>query len=126
MARYSYALGTSNPPTNVEDFATPLYPPRGRYFEAAAFVDKLDGHQAGRGNPYALWHFDILTQDMVNALRVICPGESAAVYITTRKNDGTYGTFSAVMLWPHGQMEKRQFLGRYLGLDFMFRKLVAV
>ena len=131
MARYNYALGTSNPPTNVEIVtATAEYPagrsPRGRFYEASVLIDQLDGHVAGHGAAVAVWVFDALTQAMVNQLRAICPGRSANVYLATRKPDGTFATYSAIMVWPVEQMDRRNFNGRYLGLEFTFRNLEAV
>lgn len=124
-ALYSYGLGTTFPPTNVEDLS--INPPKGRFYEASVFNDKSDGHVAGHGSAYAVWEFGILTQTMINALRVICPGYSANVYIRTRRNDGSFEDYSAIMLWPaRDQMDKRNFGGRYIGLEFQFRQLEVV
>ena len=122
MTRYSYALDTTYPPENVETQG--LNPPRSRFYEAGQMVDKLNGHIAGLGFPSTVWTFDVLTQTMVNALRAICPGYSSDVYLTTRKPDGTFGNYAGVMVWPQQQMDKRNFNGRYLGLEFQFRQLV--
>ncbi len=123
MAVYSYELSTTSTLTNVENFTTPIHPPRGRFYEAGTFADKLDGHQAGAGFPLAIWQFDILTQAMVNALRTICPGYSAEVYLRTRKLDGTFGYYTGIMIWPGQQMDSRNFRGRYLGIEIQFRRL---
>ena len=126
MPVYSYAIGASNPPTNVESLATPLNPPRGTFYEAGQFLDRLDANIAGQGYPVASWRFDVLTQAMVDQLRTLCTGYSSDVYITTRKLDGTFATYSAVMVWPSRQLDRRNFNGRYLGLEFQFRQLEAV
>ena len=132
MAIYSYALGASNPPTNLETLLSEAgflngLVPRSVFREVAQQVDRLDAHVSGQGNIQAEWTFDLLTQSMVNTLRTICSGQSAAVYLTTRKNDGTFATYSAIMIWPSlTQMERRRFKGRYLGLEFQFRQLEAV
>lgn len=124
MAKYSYALGLSNPPTNVEELATPLNPPRGRFYEFSAIVDKADAQQAGHGFPYAVWVFDILTVAMVAQLRTFCSGQSNTIYLTTRINDDTFATYQGVMLWPTpDQMDRRQIGGKYMGLEFVFRRL---
>lgn len=128
---YSYALGTSNPPTNLELFTDPVNAPRSYYREAAAFIDRADGSQSAQGYPWVVWEFDTLTQDMIDELRAICPGQSADVYLTTRIYDGSFDTFSGVMLWPSAdQMEKRvgaeNGVGIYSGLQFTFRRLVVV
>lgn len=129
MSIYDYALGTSFPPTNIETLLTlPGFPnglvPRGRFYEASILSDRLDGHRSGHGWPYAIWVFDVLTQDMVNILRTICPGYSANVYLRTRNNTGAFADYSGIMLWPtQDQMDRREFNGRYLGLEFQFRRL---
>lgn len=125
---YDYAIGSSNPPTNLESLATPVNAPRGRYFEAAQWLDTADGQRRGQGFPTATWEFDTLTQDMIDHLRTFCTGQSASVYIKTRKLDGTFAIFSAVMLWPSEQLRQR-LGGRdgiYQNIVFQFRRLQAV
>jgi hypothetical protein len=63
---------------------------------------------------------------MVDKLRALCTGYSADVYITTPDNSGTYKTYSAIMVWPQAQAQKRQVGGKYLGLEFVFRRLVLI
>lgn len=127
MPQYSYAIGSSNPPTNVEELPTPVNPPRGRFSEHSVLLDRSNGRVSGHGFPSAIWHFDILTQDMIDQLRLFCPGASATVYLTTRKNDGTFDTYRAIMIWPtQTQLDARAAGGRYLGLEFTFRRLEAV
>lgn len=125
MTRYSYEIGTSYPPTNVESLTTPVNPPRSRFYEASQMVDRLDGQVAGQGYAAAVWRFDVLTQAMIDQLRTICTGYSASVYIKTRKLDGTFAYYTAIMVWPSRQMDSRNFNGRYLGLEFEFRQLEA-
>lgn len=132
MPIYSYALGTTYPPTNVETLLAEAgyldgTVPVGRYFEAAAFTTRLDAGQSGQGSPRAVWTFSVLTQTMVNTLRGICPGFSASVFITTRNNTGTFETYSGTMIWPAAdQMQRRQFRGKYTGLEFEFRNLQQI
>ena len=131
MPVYEYAIGTSNPPTNLESLTVPVNPPRGRFFEAGVWLDKADGNQRGQGFPTARWEFDELSQAMVTQLRSFCSGQSASVYIKTRKNDGTFAIYSAIMLWPSDQMDHRaganaNATGLYTDLVFNFRRLQAV
>ena len=63
---------------------------------------------------------------MVDTLRTYCPGFDATVYISTRIEDGIYQDYEATMIWPFKQMERRQFNGIYLGLEFQFRHLKVV
>lgn len=134
MARYDYEIGTTSSTTNVEALSTPLNPPRGRYFEASIFNDKADGQVSAHGFPYAVWTFDVLTEEMLSQLRTfVGTAQSAEVYIKTRlPPDSTHTTerfvkFSGVMIWPTREiMNKRQANGRYLGLEFTFRRLEEV
>lgn len=107
MTEYSYAIGASNPPTNLESLTVPVNPPNGRYFEAGQFLEVADGGMRAQGFPWTRWDFDNLSQAMIDQLRTFCPDQSADVYITTKMLDGTYETFSAVMWWPNQQSEKR-------------------
>ena len=124
-AQYSYEIGSSSSTTNVESLTTPVNPPRGLYVEYTREYDKSDGQVGGDGYPAALWRFDVLTQAMVTQLRTFCSGKSATAYIKTRKPDGTFVKYSCVMIWPSKQMEKRRVGGKYLDLEFEFRRLVA-
>lgn len=130
MPVYDYAIGSSNPPTNLESLTTPINPPRSRYQEAAQFIDKADGGQRGQGFPTLEWVFDTLTQDMIDQLRAFCPTQSADVFLTTRILDGSFDTFSAVMLWPYEQLQQRVGAndssdGIYQNITFRFRRLQA-
>ena len=126
MPHYQYAIGSTNPPTNVESLSTPLNPPRGEMVEWSRTYDRANGLVGADGFPVARWKFDVLTQAMVDQLRSFCPGKSSEVYITTLKPDDTYGTYTAVMVWDDAQLKKRNFGGRYLGIEIEFRRLEAV
>lgn len=106
-AIYSYAIGSTNPPTNLESLTVPVNPPNARPVEASQFLETADGGMRSQGFPWTRWDFDTLSQAMVNQLRTFCPNQSANVYITTLLLDGTYATYSAVMWWPNQQAEKR-------------------
>jgi hypothetical protein len=131
MARYGYEIGTTSTTTNVEELATPINPPRGRYYEASHFNDKADAQVSAHGYPFAVWHFDVLTEAMVSQLRTfVGSAQSAEMYIVTRvPPDSTYTEerfvkFKGIMIWPSRElMNKRNANGRYLGLEFMFRRL---
>lgn len=130
MATTDYAIGLSNPPTNLEELATPVNPPKGIFFEAAQWLDTADGQRRGQGFPTAEWLFMTLTQAMLDQLRIFCPGQSAPVYITTRALDGNFATYSAVMLWPSDQLRQRAGTNYtsdiYQNITFQFRRLQAV
>ncbi len=130
MTNY-YAIGASSTVTLLSALTVPVYEPTGRYLEAAQWLNLANGGQRGQGFPVAVWEFTSINQLMVNQLRTFCAGQSAAVWIVTRRNDGTFAKFSAVMLWPGpDQMRQRTGankaspLGFYERLNFTFRRLV--
>jgi hypothetical protein len=129
---YGYEIGlTELGLTNVEELTTPVNAPRGKFNPASVYIDRPDGSQRGLGFPSCVWHFDSLSAAMLAQLRTFCPGYSADVFITTRLLDDTFASYSAVMIWPSPeQMEARtgggSKTGFYQGLEFTFRRLVAV
>lgn len=125
MPVYSYEIGTTSTTTNLESLTTPVYPPRSVFVEYTREYDKADGQVGGDGYPMAIWHFDLLTQAQVTQLRAFCPGKSANVYIKTRRPDGTFAKYSAVMIWPSDLMRKRVAGGKYLDVEIQFRRLVT-
>jgi hypothetical protein len=109
-----------------------IRPPKGRFVEASILLDTPDGHVSGHGSPAATWLFDVLTIEMVAALRAYCPGRSAAIYLRTlvapdSQNAGeSYRLFDGIMVWPTEEyMSRRQVGGRYMGIEFQFRGLTA-
>lgn len=128
MPRYSYGLGLSLATlTNLESLATPIYPPRGRFYEASVFLDRADGHVAAHGFPYTIWLFNTLTVAMIAHLRLFCPGQSAEVYISTRNSADAFAIYRGVMIWPSkDQMDKRLRANFYEDLEFTFRRLEPV
>jgi hypothetical protein len=124
----SYALGTSAPPAAIDTLlgATALTGsrlPQDRFYAAEQTLDRVDGHQADQGLPYVVWAFGVLSQAMLDNLRVICPGRSADVYLTTRDDDGNFETYTAIMLWPVNLAERRQLGGKFVSVEFTFRNL---
>lgn len=102
MADYEYAIGSAaDTLQNLEDDLG-LPPPHPAPFrEWAATYDCGDGTVQGDGFPSAEWRWDYLDKDHIATLRTYCTGKSATVYIKTLKANGqTYGTYSAVMIWP--------------------------
>jgi len=97
--------------------------PQDRFYEASAALDKLDGGQLDQGWPYVVWGFGVLSQAMLDNLRAVCPGRSAAVYLTTRDDDGDFATYTGLMLWPLNLAEKRQLGGKFVSVEFTFRRL---
>jgi hypothetical protein len=126
-----FAIGATFPPTDIDTVldVSPLTGsrlPQDNFRRAAELVDLLDGHVAGQGYPACVWSFGVLTQAMVDQLRALCPGFSADVYIRTRRNDGIYEDYAAIMVWPLNESDSRNPGRRYLGLAFEFRRLSVV
>lgn len=82
-----------------------------------------DGTVRGSGYPVAEWHFGYLTQTEHDALRAYCSGKSANVYMVTKTNANTYGTFTATMVWPDNVRFENS---KALDVTFKFLKLEAV
>lgn len=127
----SYALGTTDPPTDIEELLgttalTGKRAPQDTFYEASVFVDRADGLQSGHGYPTVTWRFGVLSQAMIDNLRAICPGRSAEVYLTTRNADGDFATYQGVMIWPQRQADARQAADKFVGLEFTFRRLEEV
>jgi hypothetical protein len=123
--QYSFEIGSTSTTTNLEALTTPVNPPICNFTEWTRIYDKLDASVGADGYPACTWHFPLLTQAMVTQLRTFCSGKSANVYIKTRRSDGTFVKYSAVMIWPDNQLQRRVQMGRYLDLEIQFRKLVA-
>jgi hypothetical protein len=82
-----------------------------------------NGTIRGSGYPMAEWHFGYLTQTDYDALRVYCTGKSASVYVVTKTNANTYGTYSATLVWPDSIQWQN---GKAIDITAKFIKLVAV
>jgi len=88
-----------------------------------------DGSVRGLGFPQATWHWQFLRDTQREALRALCPGLSASVYIRTLTNESssgvrTYGNFLCVMYWPPASEDKQA--GNVLGFTLEFHHMVAV
>lgn len=118
-----FAIGTSTPPTNIETLTTPLPVPRAPFQESAERVQAASGRVYGRGYPRCQWVFSRLTSAQVEQLRVICPGISAIVYMTTLANDDEYHDYQAVMTWPEEEAREPATRDR-LDLTITFSHLV--
>ena len=126
MPQYHYGIGVATPVTNLESLGTPVNPPRGTFAEWSVVRERGDGSTVGHGYPQVTWHFDYLTQDMVDQLRTFCPGKSAAIYIQTRLSSaGTWDEYSCIMHWPDDIASLRTGPGIYENVDILFTKLVV-
>ena len=122
MSVMSFEIGTTYAGrVNVETLTTtPNMAPASKFFDYAESVQMASSVAVGRGNIYMLWDWGWIPADLFAALRVICPGASAAVYIRTLKADyTTYAYYQARMLWPElDSYEYKAGIYRPFGLKF--------
>jgi len=106
---------------SLESIGIPL--PKASPVDYAEYITLGDGSNRGVGWLCCEWRFAHLTLTQLAVLRGYCTGESAAVYIQTLTESGTYGNYSATMVWPVRRPPKVDFV-----LDFVveFRGMVAV
>lgn len=132
MSYTQYALGTTNPPTPLHLFSTPVPEPViSAPVQYPVIFDRGDGSQAGHGFPQTTWLFQALTEAEKNALQSIVTVsnvvlKSRSIYIVTRTSEDmdTFATYSAAMIWPDVS-QFRQPNGLYFNLSILFRKLIT-
>jgi hypothetical protein len=86
----------------------------------AAYVDVGDGSRPGSGWMTQKWVWSRLTEhywDHIMSFR------NSAVYVLTRKNDGTFGYYTAILIGPDEEPE--HFAGRVLGAEITLRAMVV-
>lgn len=117
---------------NVETLSTtPNMAPAARYFTYADVVPTGENGAYGRGSAIIEWHWDgFIPSDMFVALRAICTGASASVYIRSRTERGApttstdYTYYTAKMIWPDEKSyEYRD--GKYTGFILTFHNPVV-
>jgi hypothetical protein len=128
----TYAGGTggmTDLQTLLYNIDTPVTPDL-TFSPFAANADTGAGSRKGMGFPTATMHWALINVKQREALRTICPGLSAHVYVNfpvmdTASQVLVYHTFDAYMLWPTGEEGKEQNLSE---VDFKleFRMLVQV
>jgi len=102
MATYEYEIGaTEGTMQNIETLGVAAVSVS-KYTPYSVVSEAADGSSVGDGFPEAEWPFTFLTQAMFNILCAYVSGHSSIVYINTKKYDGTYDTFSAIMHLPTG------------------------
>lgn len=94
------------------------------YFSWAQTSWTSTGLTRGDGFPSCQWTFDFIPQAGVQALRTLCPGVSAPVYIRTRTDAAdAFAVFLANMHWPQDAQTKRAFGGGYKDFVIEFTHL---
>jgi hypothetical protein len=127
-----YRLGTSYPPTALDQFATPIPTPmKSDPILYPVTFPRGDSSVAGHGNPTTIWLFQVLTEDQKIALAAICTISSVerksrtGIYITTRTpvDIDTFDDYTATMILPDWT-KYREVNGLYRNVPIEFRKLV--
>ena len=97
-----------------------FYPWAAEYFDA-------DGYTYADGYASCVWTFHGLSQADVQAVRALCPGKSAEVYIRTRTDDAdAFKDFRAIMHWPGDAQSERIWDGSYVALAVKFTRLELI
>lgn len=120
-----FALGLSDPPSNIETLATPLPVPRAAIPDYAERITAASGRVYGRGYLTCQWTFSRLTAAQRTQLKSFCAGESANVYLKTLAGNDAYKTYSAVMTWMENEAREPATRDR-LELTVTFTHLVEV
>lgn len=127
MALYEYKIGATYAGM---DYVENLGGSAGQHFAPEAYpidysevVTLGNGMRRGLGWLTTKWHWGFLPIAQYNALKAFCAGLASQVYIKTRNNDGTFGVYTAIMLWPEKEPERRA--GRVLDVTIEFTKLIA-
>ena len=127
MADYEYAIGTTEAGlTNLEDVIG--VPPSGVRFQKFP-LDNTGGTgiSVGAGYPSCSWVFEYLSwPSYTDMLSYLGDDASAVVYITTRKPDNTYASYTAVLHRPQVPNKATQHSGSWLNVTFDFTHLVSV
>jgi len=101
--------------------------PEWEFFPFSANFDKGDGGRIGVGFPRATWRWAHREDVHLEALRAICPGLSALVYIRTPTNEISSGarvwrTYQCQMLWMPESIEFA--VNQAIDFTLEFRRMV--
>ena len=107
---------------NVENLDPALCPPRATPPGLSQRIEVADGNAKGVGWTACAWVWDYLEPAEYNLLKTYCPNTSSVVVIQTKKEDGTYGTFNATMIWPPGPTRE---LNVWRDITIEFRKMTV-
>lgn len=125
MAEYSYEIGANYAAReNVEDIIS--IPPSGVEFNYHSILrSQGDGKVVGDGYAICVWHFRYLSwTDHSTMLGYIGSGnESNDVVIRTRRQDGTYEYYDAIIHRPRVPEELRQHSAGWHDISFRFTRL---
>lgn len=117
-----YKIGTSV--GNLVELGTLGLPePRNTFEENSVVVAAANSRRYGHGWALSNWDWGFVTLAARNALRSgYCTGKSADVVVATKKGDGTFANFTAVIIWPDKELNNAD---RMLGFGVVLL-LIAV
>jgi hypothetical protein len=119
----SFMIGTTAEDlTSLDELTVPLDDPLSDFSPYFEVVELADLSGRGMGTPYATWTLT-LTADQRNQMKTFCTGASEELYIQTKKDDDSFGIFSATLIWPKEPTRK---IGIKFSVAFMFTNLVEV
>lgn len=133
--RYDYELGSDiNTMTNVWGMGSGTLSPHERVEPMgkqlrpfSTYAIAVSGMQYGDGYSWTKWHFDAIHEDQLEEMEsyVGDGNQSAAVGVRTRKEDGTFAPFTAIMHKPkQSEGEKTPtFNNMWTGVDILFTML---
>ena len=124
MAVTSYAIGTTNPPTELATLGVPNpYPATFAPFTRSIGMNG-QGAQVTTGFPVAAWRWDwLLFSEFQELLDLFSGANSLACYIYTRTDDGTFACYSCVAWRPTSQTMQG---GRRGNVEMQFKMLTEV
>ena len=97
------------------------------YYPWAVTTWKSTGLTRGDGFESCTWTFDYIPQAGVQALRALCTGVSAVVFIKTRTDAAdAFAVFECNMHWPRNAQTERVFGGGYKNFEIEFTHLEEV
>ena len=103
--------------TSLNQLATPLTDPRSEGLQTTDPVDIADGSRRNVGWLRQEWHWGFLSEAQCEALRAYI----GVVYVRTRKNDGNFETYSAVLVWP--EQEPEHYAGKVIDITVELRMM---
>lgn len=109
--------------TLLNALSTPVPEPQASYQLYQSYLTLGDLSKRGIGYPSAEWRFPRLTSAQRAKLRTFCTNASTTVYIRTIDDAGSYGNYSASMVWP--EKDSAMVGGMYMDVIIRFERIEA-